>query len=679
MAVRSGVEHHVAWGRLEQLNSIFSSKVRSAFQNPGSFILTLTGEDDTLSLVEGEMVGLLKPDEMQSLAKSVWSWANKFRSAEGRMLRDLHDAVERGPYLVAVPRVDPCSVYQSLISSDPLSGLASLENHLKATKQLQSSTSRQAKEEAVKKKWLLKLTAFMIEARLPAVSRIQALPDPASAWSRAFGSRRGGTLKNRALAWEQFYRWLEQSYGTAWPSGAGVILQYFQERFEGGTLFKTTPPSFLASLMLLEQVGQVTADQRLSTDSLVESAVKSWTTELEQGSRPVRQAPMFTIAILMSLEMTLARTNTDNGLRFACFMVLLMVWGALRCDDLQSIDPATVSFSQLGLKFLLHRTKTSGPGKKQGALQGFVLRGVSLTGYDWLAAGYQVLQLDDYKFPRDFLCVHLDERWQVASRSYLEPEGVASLVRAVLRSLHVPHLKSGTWGLSKTAHLVPQELILFWSGHSPRHVLPSLAAAVGVPQPKIDFLGRWSVAKSASSTYVQTSRQVVHQIQAQICTAILEGCPAPGLVEEELLQQITQFVSAQGGNGNQVAALHSVLSWNSPLGAWSLKGIFPAISVDPQSHARATADASTLQVEPDNVTEDAPFFVTVSRSGFRRLHVSHACAVRQERCLEWRPIQIVTTDCADAVCKLCKPKLDASRADSSQSASASESAGEQDS
>ena len=130
---------------------------------------------------------------------------------------------------------------------------------------------------------------------------------------------------------------------------------------------------------------------------------------------------------------------------------------------------------------------------------------------------------------------------------------------------------------------------MFWSGHSPRHVLPSLAAAVGVPQPKIDFLGRWSVAKCASSTYVQTSRQVVHQIQAQICTTILKGSPAPGLIEEELRQQINQFVSTQGGNGNQVAALHSVMFWNNTAGswslAWSLKGKFPAITVDPQSHA----------------------------------------------------------------------------------------------
>ena len=277
-------------------------------------------------------------------------------------------------YIQAVRQVNPADVCQSLVSADPLTGLASLEGQLKATRQLQSNTSRQAKEEAMKKKWVLKLTAFSVEAKLPAVSRTQALPDPAAAWLRAFRSRRGGTLKNRAIAWEQFFRWLEQADGTSWPSGPGVILQYFQERFDGGTLFKTTPSGFMASLMLLEQVGQVSAVQRLSTDSLVESAIKSWTAELKQDARPVRQAPMFTIAVLMSLEMTLARTNTDSGLRFACFMVLLRVWGALRCDDLQSIDPSTMSFSsQLGLKFLLRRTKTSGPGKKQGALQGFIL------------------------------------------------------------------------------------------------------------------------------------------------------------------------------------------------------------------------------------------------------------------------------------------------------------------
>ena len=104
---------------------------------------------------------------------------------------------------------------------------------------------------------------------------------------------------------------------------------------------------------------------------------------------------------------------------------------------------------------------------------------------------------------------------------------------------------------------------------------------------------------------------MTRQIQAQICTAVLEGSPAPGLIEEELLQQISQFVSAQRGNDTQTAALHSVLCWNSAAGSWSLKGKFPAITVDPQSHARATADSHPLlQVEPDEVAEDAPGVVS---------------------------------------------------------------------
>ena len=340
----------------------------------------------------------------------------------------------------------------------------------------------------------------------------------------------------------------------------------------------------------------------------------------------MRKAALFTVAILLALEMTLARTTVESGLRYACFMVLIMIWSALRCDDLQNIDPTSVTLSQLGLKFNLLRTKTSGPGKKQGTLQGFVLRGVSLSGYDWLAAGMTLLQSNEFKFPRDFLCVHLDDTWQVASRDFLEPEGVAALVRAVLRSLHAPKRVDGKWGLSKTVHLVPENLVTFWSGHSPRHVLPSLAAAVGVPEERINFLGRWAVARSASSTYILTSRQVVHQIQAQICRALLEGEPAPGLVEEELFQQMQQRVASKGGDGSQAAVGHQVLSWSTQSSSWFLRSKFPAISVDPAALKQALDTSPTLEVPDGEVADEAPYFVTVSRSGFRRLHVSKACS-----------------------------------------------------
>ena len=359
-------------------------------------------------------------------------------------------------------------------------------------------------------------------------------------------------------------------------------------------------------------MGQVAAEHRLSTDTLVDATVKSWTAELEAGAAPVRKAPLFTVAILLALEMTLVRATVEGGLRYACFMVLIMVWSALRCDDLQNVDPTSVSLSQLGLKFNILRTKTSAPGKKQGALQGFVLRGVSLSGYDWLAAGAALLQMDAFKFPRDFLCVHLDDSWQVASKDFLEPEGVAALVRAVLRSLHAPKRVDGKWGLSKTVHLVPESLVSFWSGHSPRHVLPSLASAIGVPEERINFLGRWAAARSASATYILTSRQVVHQIQAQVCRALLEGEPAPGLVEEELFQQMQQRVVSRGGDGPQAIAGHQVLSWSQQASSWSLQSKFPAISIDPTTLRQALDTKPLLEAPEEEVADEAPYFVTVS-------------------------------------------------------------------
>ena len=669
-----------AWDDLANLNGRFADKVKAEFPNLGTFCLSVVDEADATALVQCVMTGILKQEEIHKLASGVWAWCLRYRSLQGHLIKSIRAAVEGGPYVKALPRPDAAETFQGLVNNNPLLGLSVLERQLKQNKQLRTTVNKQAKEEAMKQKWVLRLAAYLVAAGLPSISRIQAMDDSAAAWVRAFGSRRGSTLKNRALAWEPFFRWLEQAEGRTWPSGANSVLQYLQERFNGGTLRKTTPSAFLASLYLLEQVGQVATEHRLSTDALVDAAVKSWSSELEAGAKPVRKAPQFTVAILLALEMTLARATVESGLRYACFMVLIMIWSALRCDDLQNIDSASVTLSQLGLKFNILRAKTSGPGKKQGTLQGFVLRGVSLSGYDWLAAGTALLQSDEFKFPRDFLCVHLDDTWQVASRDFLEPEGVAALVRAVLRSLHSPKRVDDKWGLSKTVHLVPENLVTFWSGHSPRHVLPSLAAAVGVPEERINFLGRWAAARSASSTYVLTSRQVVHQIQAQICRALLEGEPAPGLVEEELFQQMQQHVASKGGDGSQAAYGHQVLSWSTQSSSWSLRSKFPAISVDPTILKQALDAPPSLEAPggemPDGeVADEAPYFVTVSRSGFRRLHVSKACAVRQERCLEWIPVRIVTADCADAICKLCKPKMNTTSAESSPSASDSEEGG----
>ncbi|CAE7708994.1 unnamed protein product [Symbiodinium sp. CCMP2592] len=96
---------------------------------------------------------------------------------------------------------------------------------------------------------------------------------------------------------------------------------------------------------------------------------------------------------------------------------------------------------------------------------------------------------------------------------------------------------------------------------------------------------------------------------------------------------------------------------------------FPAIAVDPGSHQQAVAEPPKDQPAPSPEDADAPYFVVVSRSGHRRLHMSRTCAVRQERCLETIPLYSITQDSADAICKLCRPRLKEQGAVSSESAS----------
>lgn len=71
---------------------------------------------------------------------------------------------------------------------------------------------------------------------------------------------------------------------------------------------------------------------------------------------PRRQAQMYSVAILVAAELMLDDVSYSLGVRFYCFVLLLLTWGTMRCDDLQNIDPRTCILSQLGLRFVIRRT-----------------------------------------------------------------------------------------------------------------------------------------------------------------------------------------------------------------------------------------------------------------------------------------------------------------------------------
>ena len=68
------------------------------------------------------------------------------------------------------------------------------------------------------------------------------------------------------------------------------------------------------------------SEARISEDQLWLESVKSWTAELSRDAPPRRQADLYTVAIAVSSELTLANEAAPLGQRFYSFVLLLLLW-----------------------------------------------------------------------------------------------------------------------------------------------------------------------------------------------------------------------------------------------------------------------------------------------------------------------------------------------------------------
>ena len=432
----------LAWDAVAGIDQTLCNRLQRSFRDPCTLVLACFDEGSTTDLVEDALQGQFPPEKRRRLASSLFSWSqsveSKVRNELSFRARSLSGLATR----VVPPKPDVGAEFDALVSRNPQVGVRILEQALRQ-RRLGAATSRTTKEEISRKKWILELASIIREAGLPAAARIDTMSNPEAAWIRAFGSRRAKTLKNRVLAWRKLGAWLQVTYSMNWPSKAEFVLQYLEERHETSPLGKTVPGGILSTLGLLEVVGQVEPSERLSEDTLLVEGIRSWKVELEQEAAPVKQAPMFPIIVLLACELVVCNTSASMWSRFYSFVILLQVWATLRVDDLQNISPSSVTLSQLGLKMTLDRTKTSGAGKHVGKLQAFVMRGISLSGFDWVGYGYRLLGTDSIKFERDFFCLRFGEDAETPCREFIDCEEVSlnsrqpSTAARIMYSLHV--------------------------------------------------------------------------------------------------------------------------------------------------------------------------------------------------------------------------------------------------
>eukprot|EP00435_Cladocopium_sp_Y103_P009281 s3525_g2.t1 len=506
--------NHGAWEDLEKRGFTLTHQLQAELVKPHLVGLLFDTQKECLDLVKslhGTGVALhLAGSDADILFE--WCAAHK-REFEVDRREDRQRALK---YRISkVERVSAPDAYDELLAMD-----VKLQARVsKARYRLQvrnPGVSKTELDNAAREQWLTILVGYVEEADLPIVKVANSTSSPADVIRRAFGSRRMKTLRNRARAWAKE------------ESTKGRILES------------------AAALAVMEGAGQVARDMRISLTPLWLQSVKSRIAELEQSDTKTKRAPPPTVAMLLSLELTVMSVGSfTDYFRAMAWLILLCTWACLRLSDLEGLVPNRLELGSRGLRGILVRTKTTGPGKHVREVPIYVSRKISLSGLDWMRCGYDIWKNLGFE-NRDYFVLSTNAAMDRVIHKFAPVERVAVYIRRVFMGLRVackPRYQG--WKLKENEPLLDKIGVMYFTGHSMRHFLPTVAAAIQINKEQRDYVGRWHVHLHQSADYIHSSRQIVTQVQEAVNQAIVEAVPS-SYDESELIEDLACFLTTKG-------------------------------------------------------------------------------------------------------------------------------------
>ena len=649
------------WRLLEESGCTCVSELRIHFATPWHLACSVDSLEDSVTLAEQVLPRALASEHKRT-GGQIWKWISDHTDLLSRVQSRLCAKATRIE-AAASNKVSPGEVFDQLVSGSI--DLVSQTSRAHARWISNGAGNPAEAEKAARKFWGTVLVQIMVEAKLPITEIPVENEEQRIVYAlRALGTRRSKTLRNRARAWRKARDWFMSVKEYAYPRGPSDVVDYiiFLEQ-EAGT--KSCIADFMSALSVLEDAGQVPSSGQLCKNRLVVAASKGASAEVQQGKTSVKQAPPLTVAMLLALEIYVCTGSNPLYARCLMWACLLCVWGCMRVSDLQGIDVSRLRLFRDGLKGFLVKTKTTGPDKKVAEVPFFVGRNVGLSGRDWLSAGYKLWR-DLGQLDRTFLVFQSTPDFEEPCYKFAKPEVISNYMRLIWRQLKVPFRKLGenAWKSRSDGELLGAECYLFWSGHSMRHVLPTIAAIFGIPKEQRDYLGRWHVGLHQSADYIHTCRQIVHDIQRKVCDKLSGG--QPGYDEEELFEDFRVWLRGRGLDPDPWVKLHSVM--RTVNGCKVLNQTWPLLG-----DFTERPDEAAVALPSSNLGQDdkqSPFWVSISRhSGHRRLHIRNGCWVTPGSCHQFAEIWEVDASVADSFCKLCYKNKEGSSSSSGESSS----------
>ena len=418
-------------------------------------------------------------------------------------------------------------------------------------------TARADAEAAERTRWRDALVDLVLEAGGPIVAATAATADPRQALAAAAGGRRARTLAKRVRAWRRLREWCLKVYNRPYPTRPLDLVEYLQARAD--------EPCGLSALQAVSELYAfaegcrgVPHGMRLVDDPYFVAYQRELSaTHAGPEGAQTHRAPRLPLGFLVALEREVVDGQGPDYYKAYAWWQLMAAWASLRFDDHRGLAPSGISLRDGRFFGALARSKTTGPGKKVLTLPVVVSRVAYLAYPDWLATGWRLWvrlapHVRDYLLARP--TVDLEGTLPV-ELSYTES---AWLLRGLLAGL--PRFGEALQGSV-------EPLIPLFTQHSGRCWLASQAALLGVPEARLNYLGRWS--PSTAKVYVRTAAEVIAGVQEEVAVRIrgeIADGAYPLLGEEQAGHAIGAELRKRGLGSEQAdAVLNSIEAWTREL------------------------------------------------------------------------------------------------------------------
>ena len=399
-------------------------------------------------------------------------------------------------------------------------------------------------KEGIRVKLVEALTAAIIECAMPTATLFATSTDPGRLFVRMGAGKRTSTLRQRLAVYKKMRSYMLMAYGITFPNSAIQLMDYLMDRSEE-PCGVTVPMSILSTVKFFEEIGG-RQEMKLHDQPILKHLCDELRVELATDRpKKLRKAHMIHWVFLALWELEIANKEVPEWKKILCWTQLVQTWGALRTSDTASTPPRRMTLDADGLSAVVTASKTTGKGKKIHEINFYVSAGAYLLHQDWLKEGWELFQ--KVATDRDFLLPMLGgdgTGFSTKEPAYVDGMNTTRKLIADLKTVRTVEDELGGVAISfSDQSLIPPGLQIFWTGHSARATVPSLAAYCAVPKETVDRMGRWK--PSESSEYVRVNRKLICKAQDKIANSIRAGKLEEGFLTE-LEKEFSSFAAGRG-------------------------------------------------------------------------------------------------------------------------------------